>query len=182
MSGKIERFLQDALELAEDARVGKLIIEAARKGTVSETPPESITDDQFEKWAAIRRIALSVLNRYWNEKRHELEIWKGVELVCEEVKQMIAEGKKEGNEMLYWKWEREPTTEAFKITVKRRFNELQSAKFYARTGDLPKAISWRVDSRSYYIPNPHFLSTEVRKEMEILYGERLYGKVGKEER
>ena len=180
MSGnddRIEKFLQTALEMAEENRVSKKVMQAMRTGTVQETQPESITPDQDEKWATIRTIALRVLNLYYNENRLPLELWKGVQLVCEEVKAMIAEGEKEGNEMLYWRWERDPFIDPFKITVKRRFNELQQAKFYARVGDLPKAISWREGSRSMYLPNPHFLPEQTKREMEAAYGERLYGRV-----
>lgn len=178
---KVEDLLQTILEVVEDGRVGRAIREAARKGSIEYTQPN--TENNTEYWDALRQTARVILYRYWNEYKVPLEIWNGIALVKKEVQAMVADGKAENDERKYWKWPGCTGSANFEVTVKRRFNELQSAKFYKERFDaFPPAISWMQSHKSYYIPNPHFLSKEIREEIETTYHERLYGEVKRGDR
>ena len=171
--GKIEKFLQTALELAQKGETGDRIIEASRTGRVA--TPHWDFDSSKDYLDSIREVAKRVLYRYWNEKRVPLEIGFGVQLVAAEINSLIDGGEE-------WRWGRPVLGSSFPITVRRRFNELADQKWYLEhrgKDTVPAAISLRQGRKSCYVPNPYFLPTEVKAEMESILAERLKGQLVK---
>lgn len=160
MTVDLDKFMEEAKELAEWAEQGKRIVEAARTGKV-QTPRYDPQEDG-EYWDELRDVCKSALYRWWNEKAVPLPISLATREAQSFIRELMDAGKEEGDEKLYWRWGLR-SGESFSLTVRRRFNELADSKLHR---DPAPAINLKRGKDSLYLPNPFYLDDKARRLIE----------------
>ena len=148
MSAKIDEFLDLATELAEDAKEGQRIKEAASKGHVK-------TEQYYREPAPgydgeLREMASQFVFGVWNEERRACslnEIWRGV---CARIRQRQADND--------WPkiW-----VAPIKRTMDRRVNEAADVRF-SEDGVTTPIICTKA---GWYQANPALFEETVKKEI-----------------